>query len=52
MKVCILGSGLSSLMLAKALVNEEVHVDVIITNKKEYLNKSRTLGISKKMLNL
>ena len=47
MKVCILGSGLTSLMLAKALVNEEIFVDVITTNKIENLNKSRTLGISK-----
>ncbi len=48
MKVCILGNGLTSLMLAKALVNEEIFVDVITNNKIEYFNKSRTLGISKK----
>jgi len=48
MKVCILGNGLTSLMLAKALANEEIYVDIIITNKIEYSNKSRTLGISMK----
>ncbi len=47
MKVCILGNGLTSLMLAKSLVNEEIIVDVITNNKIEYFNKSRTLGISK-----
>jgi len=48
MKVCILGSGLTSLMLAKALVNKKISVDVFTTNKIEYFNKGRTLGISKK----
>ena len=33
MKVCILGSGLSSLTLAKALVNQNIYVD-LITQKK------------------
>jgi len=46
MKVCILGSGLSSLALAKALINIDVYVDIFSkTNLKQ--NKSRTLGISK-----
>jgi len=33
MKVCILGAGLSSLTLAKALVNENIFVD-LLTKKK------------------
>ena len=48
MKVCILGEGLSSLTLAKALVNQNIFVDLITQNKKlTFSNKSRTLGISK-----
>ena len=47
MRVCILGSGLSALTLAKALVNIKINVDLIISNKAHKINKSRTLGISK-----
>ena len=47
MKVCILGTGLSSLTLAKALVNEKIHVDLVPSRKKLEINKSRTIGISK-----
>ena len=35
MKVCIIGSGLSSLTLAKALVNENIYVDIFATNKRK-----------------
>ena len=47
MKVCILGDGLSGLTLAKALVNQKIHVDIL--SQKNHLNfgKTRTLGISK-----
>jgi 2-octaprenyl-6-methoxyphenol hydroxylase len=47
MRVCILGSGLSSLTLAKALVNENIYVDLLTQKKDIKLNRSRTLGISK-----
>ena len=47
MKVCILGTGLSSLTLAKALVNLKIYVDVVGTKKSNKVNTSRTLGISK-----
>ena len=47
MKVCILGSGLSSLTLAKALVNENIYVDIFATNRRKIIKHSRTLGISK-----
>ncbi len=47
MRVCILGSGLSSLTLAKALVNKKVYVDLLNSKKTQNLNKSRTIGISK-----
>tara|TARA_Y100000591_G_C21769205_1_gene664632 strand:+ start:33 stop:1109 length:1077 start_codon:yes stop_codon:yes gene_type:complete len=46
MKVCILGSGLSSLTLAKALVNQNIFVDVISQKRFEKIQKTRTLGIS------
>ena len=47
MNVCILGNGLTSLTLAKSLVNKGICVD-IISNKKEYkTNLDRTIGISK-----
>jgi len=47
MKVCILGSGLSALTLAKALVNQNIFVDILTSKKTSSYNKSRTLGISK-----
>ena len=47
MTVCILGEGLSSLTLAKALVNEKIYVDVLTSDKITAINKSRTLGISR-----
>ena len=47
MKICILGSGLSGLALAKALVNEKIYVDLLVKKKKIHTKLSRTLGISK-----
>ncbi len=47
MRVCILGSGLSGLTLAQALVNQKIYVDVIYKKIKPNINKTRTLGISK-----
>ena len=47
MRVCILGSGLSALTLAKALVNQNIYVDMFIKKKSNSINSSRTLGISK-----
>ena len=47
MKVCILGNGLSSLSLAKALTNSGIYVDVFSDKKIKNQNKTRTLGISK-----
>ena len=42
--------GLSALTLAKALVNQNIFVDIIDTNSKHKINKSRTIGISKSNL--
>ena len=47
MRVCIIGDSLSSLTLAKALVNLKVCVDVLSDKKDIKFNKSRTIGISK-----
>ena len=47
MKVCIIGDGLVSLVLAKALVNEGLSVDIFYSKKIQNYNESRTLGISK-----
>ena len=46
MRVCILGNGLSATSLAKALVNQNIYVDIFTEKKELKLNKSRTLGIS------
>ncbi len=47
MRVCILGSNLTALTLAKALVNQNISVDIISSIKKYKIDKSRTIGISK-----
>jgi len=47
MTVCILGNNLTAFTLAKALVNYEIDVDVIITKKNYKINNTRTIGISK-----
>ena len=47
MKVCIIGDGLTSLTLAKALVNQGIIVDLFCKQKTNKLNENRTLSISK-----
>ena len=47
MRVCILGAGLSSYTLAKALVNQNICVDIATQKKINLPNTSRTIGISK-----
>ena len=47
MKVCIIGDGLTSLTLAKALVNRDIFVDVLYEENNRNYNQTRTLGISK-----
>ena len=47
MRVCIIGSGLSALTLAKALVNKNIFVDIVSLSKNYKIHKSRTIGISK-----
>ena len=48
MRICILGDGLSSLTLAKTLVNQDISVDVYSNTKNLSHSRSRTIGISKK----
>ena len=50
MKLCILGNGLTSLCLAKSLVNKGINVDIFSNQKKLGHDKTRTIGISKKNL--
>ena len=46
MKVCIIGSGLSGLTLAKVLVNQKIFVELVSIKKRSQTNRNRTLGIS------
>ena len=47
MNVSILGNGLTSLTLAKMLVNQGIKVDIFLSKKTKRYNKIQTLGISK-----
>ena len=40
MRVCILGSGLTALTLAKALVNQNIFVDLVSSNTNDKINHS------------
>ena len=51
MKVCIIGNSLTSLALAKALVNKEIFVDIFYKHKNINLDKTRTIGLSKSNIN-
>ncbi len=47
MTICIIGNSLSALTLAKALVEQNIAIDVICNKKISQINKTRTIGISK-----
>ena len=47
MNVCIIGDGLISITLAKALVNQGIYVDIFASQNVNKINKSRTLALSK-----
>ena len=47
MRVCILGSGLSAYTLAKALVNQNIQVNIIQNQYFKKPDKIRTIGITK-----
>ena len=47
MAICIIGNSLSALTLAKALVKQNISVDVMFDKKNSHIYKTRTIGISK-----
>ena len=50
MNICIIGNGLTSLSLAKNLINKKINVHLYHKNKIQKLSLSRTIGISKNNL--
>ena len=50
MNICIIGDGLTSLSLAKNLINKKINVHLYCENKIKNLSISRTIGISKNNL--
>jgi len=50
MNICIIGDGLTSLSLAKNLINKKINVHFYHRNKVKNLTSSRTIGISKNNL--
>ena len=47
MTVCIIGDGLTSLSLAKNLINKKINVHIYYKNKIQKITSARTIGISK-----
>ena len=47
MRICLIGSGLTSLALAKALVNQNIYVDILTDKNHQKIDQSRTIGITK-----
>ena len=51
MRVCILGSGLTALTLAKALVNQNIFVDLVSPNKNvQKISPKYTINYYKKYI--
>ena len=50
MNVCIIGEGLTSLALAKNLINKKINVHIYYKTKIQKKITSRTIGISKNNL--
>ena len=50
MNICIIGDGLTSLSLAKNLINKKINVHIYHEDKRENLLSNRTIGISKNNL--
>ena len=51
MNVCLIGDGLISLTLAKALINKKIKVFMYYENNKKIPINNRTIGISSDNLN-
>ena len=47
MNICLIGNGLTNLVLAKILANKNVNVSLCFKSKKTKKITSRTIGISK-----
>ena len=47
MNICLIGDGLTSLALAKNLINKNIEVFLYYKNNKKHKFRSRTIGISK-----
>ena len=47
MNICLIGSGVTNLILAKILADKRINVSLLLNSKKIYKLNSRTLGISK-----
>ena len=50
MNICIIGDGLTSLSLAKSLINKEITVHLYYKDRIKHLSSNRTIGISKNNL--
>ena len=50
MKVCIIGDGLTSLSLAKNLINKKINVHIYHEKKTQKITQNRTIGISRNNL--
>ena len=50
MNICIIGDGLTSLSLAKNLINKKINIHFYHKNKNKNLLSNRTIGISKNNL--
>ena len=50
MNVCIIGDGLTSLSLAKNLINKKIKVDIYCNDKINTLSPTRTIGITQNNL--
>ena len=51
MKVCIIGEGLVSLILAKVLARKALSVDIFYNFKHRKYSQTRTIGITKSNIN-
>ena len=51
MKICIIGDGLVSLVLAESLSKKGIDIDLVVKSEKKHKKNFRTLGISKENLN-
>ena len=50
MKICIIGGGLISLVLAESLAEKGIDIDLVVKSEKKSKKTLRTLGISKENL--